>query len=69
MHNPYSDPENVNKGLSQKVRESMVEEKELCKVCLDNEANMINVQCYHLSVCEGCAPSLKKQCPICRAKG
>lgn len=30
---------------------------------------MINVTCYHLSVCAECAVAIKGSCPICRAKG
>ena len=27
-------------------------DKELCKICFNAEANMINTKCYHLAVCE-----------------
>jgi hypothetical protein len=47
--------------------------KDICKVCVDREATMINTCCYHLALCESCAKEIERkrggECPICRTKG
>ena len=42
-----------------------LQEQRLCKVCLDEEINMVFLPCGHLVCCSVCAPALSK-CPICR---
>lgn len=37
-----------------------------CKVCLDEEVNVVFLPCGHLACCNSCAPSLR-QCAMCRA--
>jgi hypothetical protein len=41
------------------------EDKDLCKICLDSEANMLMLPCRHLCACSDCAAALTA-CPICR---
>lgn len=47
--------------------------KDICKICMDREAIMINTGCYHLALCEACAKDVEEkkngQCPICRGIG
>ena len=40
-------------------------ERRLCKVCMDDEVNIVFLKCGHLVCCSDCAPTIKK-CPICR---
>ena len=42
-----------------------LQEQGLCKVCLDEEINMVFLPCGHLVCCSVCAPALSK-CPTCR---
>ncbi|KAI0221800.1 Baculoviral IAP repeat-containing protein 2, partial [Lamellibrachia satsuma] len=38
----------------------------LCKICMDDEANVLFLPCGHLCSCARCAPALRN-CAICRA--
>ena len=40
-------------------------EQMLCKICMDNDANIVFLPCGHLVACAECAPHLRK-CAICR---
>ena len=60
------------KKLLEKTQQSLAETKKSledrkCKVCLDNNSNVVFDPCGHLAVCNNCVPALNK-CPICRAK-
>ena len=44
-----------------------VDDKDLCKVCLDFEADTLLMPCKHLCSCSECAAALTS-CPICRTK-
>lgn len=37
-----------------------------CKVCMDNDINIVFIPCGHLATCQKCSESLLK-CPICCA--
>ncbi|KRX07487.1 Insulin-like growth factor binding protein, N-terminal [Pseudocohnilembus persalinus] len=42
----------------------------LCKICQDKQANHIFINCGHLVTCDDCSKlDLKKTCPLCRTKG
>jgi len=43
-----------------------LQEQRICKVCLDEEINIVFLPCGHLVCCAMCAPALTK-CPVCRA--
>ncbi|XP_071115031.1 baculoviral IAP repeat-containing protein 7-like [Haliotis cracherodii] len=43
-----------------------LKEQRQCKICMDEEVNVVFLPCGHLVCCATCAPALRK-CPICRA--
>ncbi|ESO85746.1 hypothetical protein LOTGIDRAFT_130366 [Lottia gigantea] len=43
-----------------------LKDQRTCKICMDEEANIVLLPCGHLVSCATCAPALRK-CPICRA--
>lgn len=43
-----------------------LKEAKTCKVCFDEEVNIVFLPCGHLACCNNCAPALRN-CPICRA--
>ncbi len=45
--------------------EAMREER-MCKICMDNDVNIVFLPCGHLVSCQECAPNIKK-CAVCRA--
>ncbi|KAG9466205.1 hypothetical protein GDO78_017041 [Eleutherodactylus coqui] len=49
------------------VQEQLItlQEERTCKVCIDNEANMLFIPCGHLITCMDCCVDLKV-CPVCR---
>jgi len=42
-----------------------LKEQRLCKICMDEEVNIVLLPCGHLVSCVKCAPALRN-CPICR---
>ena len=38
-----------------------------CAICMDAPKTLVFVPCGHFCSCEGCFPSLKRKCPMCRA--
>ncbi len=42
-----------------------LKESSVCKVCLDEAANIVFLPCGHLVVCVTCSPALER-CPVCR---
>ncbi|XP_060065235.1 baculoviral IAP repeat-containing protein 2-like [Ylistrum balloti] len=48
-----------------KEENKALRERKICKVCLDEEANIVFLPCGHLVTCPMCASALRK-CPICR---
>lgn len=40
-------------------------DQRICKVCMDNNVNLVFLPCSHLVCCTKCAPALRT-CPICR---
>ncbi|XP_057204853.1 E3 ubiquitin-protein ligase XIAP isoform X2 [Triplophysa rosa] len=41
-----------------------LQREKLCKVCMDNDINIVFIPCAHLATCQKCSESLPK-CPIC----
>lgn len=46
-----------------------MKEDTVCKICLEKEAEFLNVTCFHMSVCANCVKSMNQQCPVCKAPG
>ncbi|XP_046370864.2 baculoviral IAP repeat-containing protein 3-like [Haliotis rufescens] len=42
-----------------------LKESNLCKICLEDPANIVFLPCGHLVACAMCAPALER-CPVCR---
>ena len=38
-----------------------------CKICMDNEINIVFLPCGHMAACSECSPAMRL-CPVCRAK-
>jgi len=43
-----------------------LKEERLCKICLDNEKEVIFIPCGHFAACASCGTSFSK-CPVCRS--
>lgn len=50
-------------GLEQQIADR--DELKKCKICFENDIGCVFKDCGHLSVCMGCASSLR-ECPMCR---
>ncbi|XP_071492028.1 E3 ubiquitin-protein ligase XIAP-like [Diadema antillarum] len=59
-----STPQSLTSGTMDKTVESLLD-KQLCKICLDNELDTVFFPCKHLATCHSCA-SRVKECPMCR---
>ena len=62
--------ENKNLKKSQQFFEKenqSLKESKFCKICMDNEINIVLVPCGHFISCDDCASCLKF-CPMCRRK-
>ncbi len=45
------------------------DEKNICLICLDEEATCILIPCLHLAFCQNCKHDFEKymfNCPLCR---
>jgi hypothetical protein len=42
-----------------------LKDQKMCKICYDNDANIVFLPCGHLVVCEDCSSSIR-ECPVCR---
>lgn len=42
-----------------------IEDRDLCKICLENELDILVMPCKHLCLCAVCSANLEK-CPMCR---
>ena len=53
--------------LVKKIKEEneRLKDSQLCKICMDEEMQVLFVPCNHMVACEDCA-IIVKQCPICR---
>ena len=38
----------------------------LCKVCLQNDSNIIVSPCFHIAMCSSCHVFIPDYCPVCR---
>ena len=38
----------------------------LCKVCLQNDSNIIVSPCFHIAMCSSCHMFIPDHCPVCR---
>jgi hypothetical protein len=54
----------VSKELETRFKE--LQQSRTCKICLDEDINVVFLPCGHLVCCTVCAPALNR-CPICRA--
>ena len=54
-------------GHVSQVRENEVQDRDLCKICFDQEIKVILVPCGHFVLCETCADAVH-ECPMCRSK-
>ncbi|KAF4519919.1 hypothetical protein B566_EDAN012561 [Ephemera danica] len=43
------------------------EDERLCRVCFENELNVVLLPCGHMVVCSNCAPRFSS-CPVCRQR-
>merc|ERR1712218_505653 len=51
------------------IKNKELEERNLCKVCMEAEICFVFLPCGHLCTCENCAVNGNlKDCPICRVK-
>ena len=59
----------VKKYQKLEVKTKELEERNLCKVCMEAEICFVFLPCGHLCTCENCAVNGNlKDCPICRVK-
>ncbi len=64
---PVGSKAELNQGAVANIEERFLElhQKKVCKICLDEEIDVVLIPCGHLICCRICAPALNK-CPICR---
>lgn len=51
-------------------KSDVAEDSDLCKICLDNELDVLVMPCKHLCLCSECADMIKNKgqnCPMCRS--
>lgn len=60
LHNVFVDVEQL-----QKENESL-KEKQLCKICMEEDVEVIFYPCRHLVCCASCGTGIR-ECPICRS--
>ncbi len=48
-----------------KEENERLKDSQLCKICMDEEMQVLFMPCNHFVTCEECA-KVVKQCPICR---
>ena len=49
------------------AKSKIVEDSQVCKICMENEISFVFIPCGHLITCENCALSENlKNCPMCR---
>ncbi|XP_048239818.1 uncharacterized protein LOC125373050 [Haliotis rufescens] len=56
---------NKDKLLATKKETQQLKESSVCKVCLEDPANIVFLPCGHLVACAECTPALDR-CPVCR---
>ena len=63
----YKRAEIPNYGIVEQNSTSQLnnDDRQSCKICMDNDVEVTFVPCGHLIVCESCAFG-RKECPICR---
>ncbi|PAA61298.1 hypothetical protein BOX15_Mlig006323g2, partial [Macrostomum lignano] len=74
MRKQSQDPEAFFESRMSQIRESLNQQPrhrdtidwKTCKVCMDNEVNVMLLDCGHLNICSPCANSVTS-CPICTA--
>ena len=54
------------KGEDEEKVNEVIEAKDECIVCMDNERNHICTPCGHLCLCQDCIDVINNKCPICR---
>jgi len=58
-------PKDSNKDMIIRENEELKEQL-LCKICMDNDADVVFLPCGHMVACTTCARALRK-CAVCRA--
>jgi len=66
-----SKPDSMNSQSKDATEEIVRENEELksqlqCKICMDNDADVVFLPCGHMVACTTCARALRK-CAVCRA--
>eukprot|EP01113_Clastostelium_recurvatum_P003018 TRINITY_DN11302_c0_g1_i9.p1 TRINITY_DN11302_c0_g1~~TRINITY_DN11302_c0_g1_i9.p1 ORF type:complete len:473 (-),score=86.49 TRINITY_DN11302_c0_g1_i9:675-2027(-) len=60
----------AEEGAKMKAAMVAMEESRLCKICLEEEQNVLLLPCAHLCLCSGCVVEIaggpSPKCPICR---
>jgi len=59
-----SQPKNSSEKLIRENEE--MKQQLLCKICMDNDADVVFLPCGHMIACTTCARALRK-CAVCRA--
>ena len=54
------DVDSIRENENQQIKEAPI-----CKICMDNEVDLVLLPCGHLISCVNCAHKLK-DCPVCR---
>lgn len=53
---------------SDKKEEGVIDEKYMCKICFESEADQVLIPCGHLHTCILHTPSIGELCPLCRTR-
>ncbi|XP_060529408.1 mitochondrial E3 ubiquitin protein ligase 1 [Cylas formicarius] len=59
--------EETRKKRRRMIRDTEVQENQICVVCKSNPIEMILLPCGHVCLCEDCAEDITEHCPICRS--
>ncbi|CAC5384305.1 unnamed protein product [Mytilus coruscus] len=66
---PFTAKENESIGKDNQKTGNSKGDKYLCKVCFDNQVEVIFLPCMHVCWCKNCSDKTNvKHCPICREK-
>jgi len=59
--------DNLNRLNTNNNVEELIDEKDLCVICLNRKINTVNIPCGHMAECENCSVRfINANCPICR---
>ena len=61
------DKDHYDEDYNYKLKKSIKEDE--CVICFNNKANILDTECLHFVVCDGCDKKGKfSKCPLCRKK-